>query len=75
MTMLRNWSRGLAGEAEVPKFLEAVEEDRESDDDDKVTRACKGKEKKLKKALNELMKMRLAALSRKVSRFSRMLSI
>merc|ERR1711871_1176767 len=42
---------GRRGVVKSRKFLEAVEKDRESDDDgDKVTRACKGKAKKIKKA-------------------------
>merc|ERR1712072_1234052 len=40
---------GRRGIVKSRKFLEAVDKDRDgsSDDDDKVTRACKGKEKKL----------------------------
>ena len=47
---------GRRGVVKSRKFLDAVDKDRSSDDDDdKVTRACKGKEKKLKKAFLSLI--------------------
>merc|ERR1711871_126362 len=63
---------GRRGVVKSRKFLEAIEEDRESDgDDDKVTRACKGKEKKLKKAFERVDEDEEGRVSRK--KFSRVL--
>merc|ERR1711871_159569 len=62
---------GRRGVVKSRKFLEAIEEDRESDDDDKVTRACKGKEKKLKKAFERADEDEEGRVSRK--KFSRVL--
>merc|ERR1719399_949088 len=62
---------GRRGVVKSRKFLEAVEKDRESDDDDKVTRACKGKEKKLKKAFERVDEDEEGRVSRK--KFSRVL--
>merc|ERR1711871_294184 len=62
---------GRRGVVKSRKFLEAVEKDRESDDDDKATRACKGKEKKLKKAFERVDEDEEGRLSRK--KFQRVL--
>merc|ERR1712072_1302827 len=62
---------GRRGIVKSRKFLEAIEEDRESDDDDKATRACKGKEKKLKKAFEKADDDEEGRLSRK--KFQRVL--
>merc|ERR1711871_1033562 len=62
---------GRRGVVKSRKFLEAIEEDRESDDDDKVTRACKGKEKKMKKAFERVDEDEEGRVSRK--KFSRVL--
>merc|ERR1712010_250584 len=62
---------GRRGVVKSRKFLEAIEEDRESGDDDKATRACKGKEKKLKKAFERVDEEEEGRVSRK--KFSRVL--
>jgi Ca2+-binding EF-hand superfamily protein len=64
---------GRRGVVKSRKFLEAVEKDREGsgDDDDKVTRACKGKEKKLKRAFEKVDEDEEGRVSRK--KFSRVL--
>merc|ERR1711871_1711498 len=62
---------GRRGVVKSRKFLEAVEKDRESDDDDKATRACKGKEKKLKRAFEKADEDEEGRVSRK--KFSRVL--
>merc|ERR1712072_1396761 len=62
---------GRRGIIKSRKFLEAVEKDRESDDDNKVSRACKGKEKKLKKAFERVDEDEEGRVSRK--KFQRVL--